>query len=88
MWNWYEWNSQADFDTWHDGIKVQLNYPLAGYIQSTGELNSSAPLTSEYTAVQLVADKWIALVEDVHGEGLTATDSRPPMPPKRNNAIV
>lgn len=78
MWNWYEWNSQEDFNEWHDNIKVKLNYPLAGYIQLTGELDPTAPLTTEYTAVKLVGNKWIGLVEDDQSEGLITTDLRPP----------
>ncbi len=77
MWNWYEWNSQEDFNTWHDAIKTKLNYPLAGYIQLTGKLDETAPLTTEYTAVKLVEDKWIGIVEDEQAEGLIATDLRP-----------
>ena len=88
MWNWYEWDSQEEFNTWHNVIKVQFNYPLAGYNQLTGELDTLAPLTTEYTAVQLVENKWIALVQDEQGQGLTATDLRPPLPPERNNAIL
>ena len=86
MWNWYEWDNQADFDTWHNEIKLQLNYPLAGYIQSTGELNPTAPVTTQYTAAQLVDNKWIALVQDEYAQELSPTDLRPPPPPPRNNA--
>ena len=78
MWNWYEWDTQEDFNAWHNAIKAKLNYPLAGYIQLTGELDTTAPLTTEYTAVILVEEKWIATVEDEQAEGLTATDLRPP----------
>jgi hypothetical protein len=78
MWNWYEWNSQEDFNTWHNAIRIKLDYPLAGYIQLTGELDPTAPLTTEYTAVKLVDGKWIGTVEDEQAEGLTPTDLRPP----------
>jgi hypothetical protein len=77
MWNWYEWNSEEDFNAWHEAIKVKLNYPLAGYIQATGELDPIAPLTTEYTTVNLVSNKWVGTVEDEHADGLTATDLRP-----------
>jgi hypothetical protein len=77
MWNWYEWNSQEDFNAWHDAIKARLNYPLAGYIQLTGELDTTAPLTTEYTAVKLVDGKWIGTVEEEQAQGLTPTDLRP-----------
>ena len=78
MWNWYEWESQENFNAWHDLIKVKLNYPLAGYIQLTGELDTTAPLTTEYTAVILVEGKWIGTVQIEQAEGLTPTDLRPP----------
>jgi hypothetical protein len=77
MWNWYEWNSEEDFNTWHNAIKVKLNYPLAGYIQSTGELDPTAPLTTEYTVVRLVESKWVGAVELEQAEGLTTTTLRP-----------
>ena len=77
MWNWYEWDSEEDFNTWHNAIKAELNYPLVGYIQLTGELDPSAPLTTECTAVKLVSNKWIGTVQEEHAEGLTPTDLRP-----------
>lgn len=80
MWNWYEWITQEAFDTWHDAIRVRLNYPLDGYIQATGEFDESAPLTTAYTSVKLVEGKYIGRVEELEAEGLTPTDLRPPLP--------
>ena len=77
MWNWYEWDSQEDFNVWHDAIKTKLNYPIASYIQSTGELDPTAPLTTEYTVVRLVESKWVGAVELEQAEGLTTTTLRP-----------
>ena len=78
--NWYEWDSQEDFNVWHDLIKTKLNYPLVGHIQATGELNKDAQLTTSYTDVILIQGKWIAAVEDLEAEGLTPTDLRPVAP--------
>lgn len=80
MWNFYEWSTEEEFNIWHDAIRKRLNYPLAGYIQATGELDESAPLTTEYTSVKLVQDKYIGQVEESEAEGLALTDLRPPLP--------
>lgn len=80
MWNFYEWDSQEAFDAWHDEIRSRLGYPLEGYNQATGELDETAPLTTDYTSVKLVEGKFIGRVEESEAEGLTPTDLRPPLP--------
>ena len=80
MWNWFEWATQEEFETWHEEILVRLNYPLQSYNQSTGALDQTAPLTTAYTNVKLVEGKYIGRVEQSESEGLTSTDLRPPLP--------
>ena len=77
--NWYEWNSQADFDAWHEALCHQLGYPLLSINQATGEPDESAAMTTAYTTSQAVGDRVIADVEDQYAEGLTITALRPPL---------
>jgi myosin-crossreactive antigen len=74
---WYEWNTQADFDTWHNALCLQLGYPLTGVNQATGLPDEEAAKTSSYTSSKLVGDKIIAMVEIEYADGLTPTDLRP-----------
>lgn len=83
MWNWYEWDSIEDFNTWHDVICVNLGYPLDSYNQATGEIDPDAAKTTAYTSPSFVDGKVIATVEEIHSEGLTPTDLRLPVEPKR-----
>lgn len=76
MWEWYEWESQSDFDEWHDQIKITLGLPIVSYNQATGEIDESAQWTENYTFSYQVGDKVIARVENIHSEGLTKTDLR------------
>ena len=69
MWNWYEWNSEADFNAWHDNLMESLGYPL-----------DTQPPTTAYTTTRLVEGKWIAIVQDAESERLTLTTIRPPLP--------
>lgn len=64
--NWYEWNTEADFNSWHTALNDQLGYPN----QETG--------TYQYTEARPVENKWIALVDDEYAEGLTISNLRPP----------
>ena len=80
MWNWYQWDLEETFNTWHDEIRARLNYPLQSYNQATGLLDETAPLTVNYTEVYLIDGKYIGRVEDSESEGLTPTDIRPPKP--------
>ena len=79
-WKWYEWNSLNEFNEWHERLKTKLNYPLIGFNQATGEPDANACLTTEYTGVSKVNDKFVGIVEDSEAEGLTPTDIRPPKP--------
>ena len=79
MWNWYEWESQADFDSWHETLKDSLGYPLVGLNQATNEPDLTN-LTVDYTGVNLVDGKFIGVVENKYAQGLTPTDIRPKPP--------
>jgi hypothetical protein len=73
---WYEWNTENDFNTWHNDLCEQLGYPLIGASQLTGLPDENAQKTTEYTNVTEVEGMWIAWVDDIYSGGLTKTDLR------------
>lgn len=75
--NWYEWDSQEDFDVWHDALCIELGYPLTPVNQATGLPDEDAQKTTAYTFSILVGDKIIAQVDDEYADNLTITDLRP-----------
>ena len=74
MWNWYEWESLENFNSWHETIKVKLGLPRLS-IDKRG--NSCDPMVENYTNCVEVEDKFIGMVEDEHATDLTATELRP-----------
>ena len=76
--NWYEWDTRADFDLWHNSLCESLGYPLIGTNQATGEPDPTAQMTVAYTEAIEVQGKWISTVETEHAEGLTVTELRLP----------
>jgi hypothetical protein len=83
MWDWYEWDSLEEFNTWHDAICVSLGYPLDSYNQATGEMDPNAKKTTAYTSPSFVDDKVIATVEEINANGLTVTLLRLPSEPAK-----
>lgn len=77
--NWYEWETQEEFDLWHQALCQELGYPIISVNQATGEPDESAAMTTSYTTSRLIEGKVIADVEDQYAEGLTATELRPPI---------
>ena len=75
---WYEWNTENDFNIWHDDLCKQLGYPLIGTNQLTGLPDENAQKTTKYTNATEVEGKWIAWVDDIYSSGLTKTDLRIP----------
>lgn len=62
---WYTWQSQEDFDTWHEEVKTQLGLPMPGKNAHTGEVDESAQWTTDYTSVTEVGPgDFRAFVED------------------------
>ncbi len=78
--NWYEWNTRADFDLWHNALCESLGYPLIGTNQATGEPDPTAQMTVAYTQAIEIEGKFIASVEAEHAQGLTETVLRPIRP--------
>ena len=78
MWEWYEWDSIEAFNEWHEAIKIKLGYPLIGVNQATGEKDFEACLTTEYTNVVIVENKFIGVVEIENSKDLIPTILRPP----------
>jgi hypothetical protein len=60
----YQWNTQQDFNAWHEAIMAEKNIPNE--------------FTFAYTLSVQVDDKVIATVENEDAEGLTPTSLRPP----------
>jgi hypothetical protein len=77
---WYEWNTEEDFDIWHNALCADLGYPITGFNQATGLLDETAQKTEAYTQAFEVKDKWIAWVADEYASDLEATDLRPKKP--------
>lgn len=75
---WYQWNTQADFDAWHNDLCKELGYPITSVNQATGQLNPDAAMTTAYTTSQIIEGKVIADVEDKYSYGLKLTELRPP----------
>lgn len=75
--NWYEWNTQTDFETWHNALCVELGYPITPVNQATGLPDESAQKTTAYTSSILVGNKVIAQVDDEYADNLTLTNLRP-----------
>jgi hypothetical protein len=73
---WYEFNSEAEFNSWHDALCQTLGYPLTAINQATGELDEAAEKTTAYTQAFTVQDKWIAFIDTEYATNLTATDLR------------
>ena len=76
---WYEWDSQTEFDTWHNALCEQLGYPVTGVNQATGLPDENAQKTTAYTNATQVDNKWIAWVGSEYADGLTATNLRLPV---------
>ena len=75
--NWYEWNTQEEFDMWHDNLCESLGYPLISVNQLSGQIDDKAQNTTSYTTSIEVNGKIIADVEDQYADALTLTDLRP-----------
>jgi hypothetical protein len=76
---WYEWNTKAEFDLWHNALCYQLDYPLININQKTGLPDEHAQQTTDYTNVYEVENKWIAWVDSIYAHGLIETDLRRPV---------
>lgn len=79
---WYKFESLENFNTWHEGIKLELGYP---YPSIDPEGNSCEPLNTEYTSVEFINDEFKAWVDEEHAQGLTPTTA-PIYPLTRNFA--
>lgn len=77
---WYEWNTLAVFNIWHNDLCEQLGYPLTGDNQASGLPDENAQKTIAYTNATKVDDKWIAWVDTKYAGNLTATNLRLPEP--------
>lgn len=82
---WYSWQSQTDFDAWHQTVVEALNLPRVGHNAATGQPRPEAQQTTGHTAVTEVASNdWRAPVEqpiaDQFPTGLGVPCEPPPEP--------
>jgi hypothetical protein len=81
-WQWYEWETLADFETWHESVKTELGLPKLS-VDRNG--NECQPMVENYTRAIETEGKAIAMVEDKLAIHLTITNLRPP---KVENDII
>lgn len=74
MWDWYEWDTLADFNAWHEIIKDQLGLPRLS-MNKYGE--ACEPIIENYTDSIHINGKVIAMVEVEYSSELTQTQLRP-----------
>jgi hypothetical protein len=75
---WVAFDSKEAFDTWHNDLCKQLDYPKPSENQFTGEIDLTATMTKAYAEAIPAGDKFIVNIEDEYSTGLTPTDLRPP----------
>lgn len=83
--NWYTWNSQEEFNIWHEIVIHALNLPRVGVNALTGKPEPEKQQTTSYTSVMMVSETdWRAPVEDSvassYPEGLGLLSEAPPIP--------
>ena len=81
----YQWDSTASFDLWHESAKQALGIPYPGHNAGTGEIDSDAQWTTAYTVPVVVAEDDVrAYVEQTVAElvpdGLGTPSEPPPSP--------
>lgn len=73
MMAWYTFNSENDFNIWHQNIKNQLGYPLPS-VDIEGNIIGE-PFTTEYTNLIKFSDNdWRASIEEAHAEELILSE--------------
>ena len=78
---WYTFISKEAFDTWHEGLKALLGYPLPS-VDKEGNVIGE-PYTTEYTSVVEVApDDWRTIADSQYAEGLEVS-TEPVFPDER-----
>jgi hypothetical protein len=75
MWDWYEWDTLADFDIWHKTIKIQLGLPKQSININGNSIDD--PIIENYTSPTYSYNKVIAMVEHQYAQYLTTTNTRP-----------
>jgi hypothetical protein len=71
---WYKFQSQEDFDVWHEALKKQLGYPLPSY-DINGNLVGE-PYTTDYTSVVKIAENdFRTIIDQEYAQGLTPCDA-------------
>jgi hypothetical protein len=61
--NWHKWADLDSFNLWHDAVNTALGFPRFGENSATGEIDTDAQATENYTQPVIQADGVYALVE-------------------------
>ena len=70
---WVKWNSQADFDKWHDQVKKELGLPKPS-VDGEGSVVPDAVINDSYVVPIVVStDDIRANVDDVYAQDLAPT---------------
>lgn len=70
---WYSFDSIESFNSWHETLKADLNYPLPS-MDEDGNIVGE-PYSTEYTSAVKVADNdYRAVIEDKYADGLILSE--------------
>jgi hypothetical protein len=67
---WYKFTTEAEFNAWHDALKLDLGYPFPS---KDANGNDCEPMNTEYTSLSFINDEFKAWVDEDKAEGLTPT---------------
>lgn len=70
MSNWYTFESEELFNTWHEALKARLGYPIPS-IDFKGNVIGE-PYSTDYAQfIKVDETDYRAYIEDIYAEGLT-----------------
>lgn len=74
----YEFKTLEEFNSWHNALCLELDYPLKGLNNATLEIDDSAQETVAYTSVQEYQGKWLAAIPNAeYAVGLVLATNLP-----------
>jgi len=70
MSNWYTFDSEESFNTWHEALKAELGYPIPS-IDFEGNVIGE-PYSTDYAQyIKVNETDYRAYIEDIYADGLT-----------------
>jgi len=61
---WYKWDNLDSFNLWHDAVNSALGFPRFGENAATGEIDTEAQATDNYTQAVIETNGVYALVDN------------------------